>query len=116
MHFFDDHQPGDGLEEVECPPGLNPEIACAWKVCGDSMVPMMYDGWLIFTEERMVLTEGPLRTVPYLVRCIDGRTFVKMLRPGRDAGTFDLLSHNSPVAIESVKLEWAAKIRDIRPR
>ena len=45
---IDDHAQGDGLELVPHPAGMTNQDMVAARIRGDSMYPMMRDGWLVF--------------------------------------------------------------------
>jgi DNA-binding XRE family transcriptional regulator len=108
---IDDHPLGEGLEQVSPPPGVTDCVAL--KIRGTSMFPME-DGWLIFyqRETHGILEEciGKL----CVVQIKDGPTLLKKLRPGTKKGFWTLDSWNAP-ARENVRLEWAARVIDIRP-
>ena len=106
-------EPGHPFETVDPPPGR--EVDCvAARVRGESMYPMLRDGWLIFWRriERGVGDECVNQLC--IVKIDDGPTLVKTLRAGKLPGLFTLESWNAPPRTD-VKLEWAAKVIDIRP-
>lgn len=114
MYPFDDHALGDGLEHVDAPPGLSPDVVVAVEVTGTSMHPIA-EGWLLFY--RRDVYGVPEECINKLCVCQiqDGPTYVKEVRRGTTDGTFTLTSWNAP-PIENVELAWAAKVLDIRPR
>lgn len=102
------------LGEAECPPGLRPNEVVALRVKGDSMMPVLHDGWLLYYTSRV---EGGC--MDYLnklvvVKIKDGPTLVKILKKGYTPGRFGLFSANAQM-IEDVELEWCAKVLFIRP-
>lgn len=109
----DDHPQGEGLESVDPPSGL--ELDCvAARVRGDSMYPMLEDGWLVFwTKDADGVAEECLNKL-CIVQIKDGPMLVKRLRRGSRAGRWNLESHNAPLRSD-VALEWAARVIDIRP-
>jgi DNA-binding XRE family transcriptional regulator len=112
MHPFDDHPQGGGLEHVDPPPGVSDCIAA--RVRGNSMYPMLLDGWLLFysRDEDGVPDEcvGKLCVV-----CLEnGACYVKTLRRGSRKGLFTLESWNAP-PMEDARLTWASRVLDIRP-
>lgn len=111
---IDDHAKGAGLDEVECPRGLDPSSTVAVKVRGDSMWPMVDDGWLIFYSRGSDQPPADLVGRTVVAHLADGRTLVKKLRRGASPGRFDLLSTNA-APIEDVELEWASPVRAMLP-
>lgn len=109
---IDDHAQGQGLEPVDAPIGM--ENCVGAIIRGDSMHPLR-DGWLIFWERDQ--TGVPEECVGQLCVCQvkDGPTLVKDLRKGTKKGLYRLESWNAPTR-EDVRLEWASRIREIRPR
>lgn len=109
----DDHAKGEGLDKVDPPSGI--EFPCvAARVRGDSMYPMLEDGWLVFwTRDNESVPEECLNKL-CVVQVKDGPMLVKRLRRGSRAGLFNLESHNAPLRTD-VALEWAARVLDIRP-
>ncbi|APZ53719.1 putative phage repressor [Salipiger abyssi] len=109
---FDAYAKGAG-PQVECPPGLSPHGVVAVEVEGDSMEPVYSAGDLLF------YTRDSHEGVPSEVlgkRCVcedeTGMGWVKVLREGREEGTFDLHSFNdtSPTKY-GVRLKWASPVR-----
>lgn len=112
VRVISDLQPGEGLAEVDAPPGEPDSVGAIIE--GDSMFPMRA-GWQIFyrkSDAEGVLEEliGKL----CVVEIQDGDTLVKILRRGSRKGLWNLESWNAPLR-EDVKLSWAARVVDIRP-
>ena len=103
-----------GYESVDAPPGVVGDVVAA-RVRGDSMLPQLRDGWLIFW--RRDTHEGvPTECINEL--CVvkvagEGPTLVKIVRSGGKAGFYRLESHNAEPR-DNVKIEWAARVTDIR--
>lgn len=109
VHRFDE---GVVLKGVEPPPGIGPCNAA--EVEGDSMYPME-SGWLIFYgPEHQGIPEACVGKLS-VVQIKDGPTLVKYLKRGSRKGLWRLESWNAP-AREDVKVAWAARVLDIRPR
>jgi len=106
---FDD---GTALAGIEPPPGLDaPNVA---EISGDSQYPLQ-EGWLIFYgAEHQGVAEDCLGKL-CVVQVKDGPTLLKTLKRGSRKGLFRLESWNAPPR-EDVKLLWAARVLDIRPR
>lgn len=101
----------DILAGIPVSPGLNaPNVA---MIEGDSQYPLQ-EGWLIFygAENQGVPDEciGKLS----VVQIKDGPTLLKTLKRAAKKGLFRLESWNAPPR-EDVHLEWAAKVKEIRP-
>ncbi|MBN9890097.1 helix-turn-helix transcriptional regulator [Pelagibaca abyssi] len=109
---FDAYAKGAG-PQVECPPGLSPRGVVAVEVKGDSMEPVYSAGDLLFYTRDS--HEGvPSEALGRRCVCEDetGMGWVKVLREGREDGTFDLHSFNdtSPT-MYGVRLKWASPVR-----
>jgi hypothetical protein len=102
--------PPEGLFEVEVPFPI-PETSIAFEVEGDSMWPRYDPGDIILCwregtdAEEVIGWEAAVRTA-------DGKRYLKRIRRGAVAGTFDLESHNA-APIRGVLLEWAAQIQAV---
>lgn len=111
---FDDHAQGQGLDEIESPPGV-PGSAVAVIVRGDSGYPAIREGmvlvyWNCLPDPSDVIGED------CFVKLKDGRTLVKILERGSGPGLYTLVSINASTApIRDVEIEWAAPI-EIRLR
>lgn len=106
---FDD---GTVLEGIDPPPGA-PNCNAA-VISGDSMHPLQ-DGWIVFYgQEFQGVPESAIGKMA-IVQVKDGPILLKTLKPGSRKGLWRLESWNAP-AREDVKVEWAAKVIDIRPR
>lgn len=96
------------LDEIECPPGLDPDRTEAWIVRGDSMLP---------TEPGSIIFNGPpLKVSPVGMHCLvdlaDGRRLFKYVRRGPTKGHYNLMSSNAPL-IEDVLIRRAARVEEI---
>jgi len=102
----------DVLEGVEPPPGIGPcNVA---DIEGDSQYPLQ-DGWLVFYgQEHQGIPEACVGKLS-VVQVKDGPTLLKTLKRGTKKGLWRLESWNAPPR-EEVRVEWAAKVLDIRPR
>lgn len=104
----------EGLRQVDCPAHLDPATTVAVVVRGDSMYPVIDEGWLLFYSRKMQTVPGQVVGALCVVQVSDGRVLVKQIRRGPTKGHFNLISTNAP-PIEDVKLDWAAKVRAILP-
>jgi transcriptional regulator with XRE-family HTH domain len=112
MLAIDDHVKGDGIEQIEAPPGLLNGIALI--VRGTSMEPRYSDGDVLFIE-KTVYSIDSLIGENCFVQTADGNSYVKKLIYGSRPGTYTLLSYNAP-PIENVVLERAYPIAYTKPR
>lgn len=108
---FDAWEKGAG-PQVVCPPGLPARGIVAVEVAGDSMEPVYSAGDLLFYTRP---THEGVPSEALGRRCVcedeDGMGWVKLVRPGREPGTFDLHSFNDASApMYGVRLKWAAPV------
>lgn len=113
VYPVDDHAPGDGLDEVDAPPGAGPD-AVAVIVRGDSQYPMLFDGDVLIYWNHLA-DPGEARGRLCVVHLADGRTLVKNLQRGTETGCFTLTSVNAP-PIENVEISWAARVQHVDQR
>ena len=109
--LVDAYEKGDG-PQVQCPPGLGPHGIVAVEVEGDSMEPVYSAGDLLFYTRHALGV--PDEVLGHRCVCEDenGLAWVKQVKPGRDPGTFDLISLNRGVdPMWGVRLKWAARVR-----
>ncbi|MFO1188498.1 MAG: S24 family peptidase [Alphaproteobacteria bacterium] len=115
IYAIDDHALGSGLEEAPVPPDSPAGSTVALRVRGDSMAPTLQDGWIIYYS-RTVDGVPPdcLGQLCVIKLANDGPTYVKYLHGGSRAGLFDLLGTTAQI-MKDVRVEWAARVRWIRP-
>lgn len=107
---FDD----DNSELIEAPARARP-TTIAVEVSGDSMFPAYDPGTILFYSENVPPEMRVNRRC--IVRLVDGRMFVKILRRGSTDHTWTLqsINPNYPDMIDEV-IEWVAKIDWTQPR
>lgn len=109
---IDDHVKGNGFAEVECPSMLNAQKAIALEVRGESMEPLISDGFLLFYEERAYGVPAEFIGAICVVKIAEGATLVKKVRQGTKVGHYHLHSLNPNAAtIENAQVEWSAKVK-----
>lgn len=117
VNAIDDNIKGQGLEPLPMPILKRTDIPAneilAVRVKGDSMLPVISDGWTIYYRTKHCI-EDCLRAL-CVVKVRDGSEYVKVLTKGSKPGLFTLTSYNAS-PIEDVELEWAYKIISIEPR
>lgn len=110
---IDDFPKGQGLDEVPCPSGLNPQRTVAAIVRGSSMEPAIPDGWRVFysrdPEQDVAGVVGKL----CVVKIADGPTMLKQVRRGATTGRFNLISTNAAL-LEDQALDWASPVRHMQ--
>lgn len=109
---YDDHAKGAGLDMVECPPNMNPKKTVALEVVGDSMEPLMSEGFLLFYEDRIFGVPDEHLGKICVVQVHDGPILVKRIRKGSKVGLYDLQCLN-PLhdGIRDAVVEWSALVR-----
>ncbi|MCA3246987.1 MAG: helix-turn-helix domain-containing protein [Azospirillum sp.] len=113
VHPVDDYAKGAGIDEAPPFPGQDGP-AVAVRVRGDSMLPMLEDGWLLYySRDHDGVPEDCIGKL-CVVQIEDGPTLVKTLERGRRRRHFRLVSHNASPR-EDVRLKWAARVRAIVP-
>ena len=115
--YEDDYAKGAARDYVEPLPGMPlGEDIIVVQVDGDSMVPAVYPGDLVFFGPKR---EDVDRFVNQRVmaRLESGKKYFKVLRRGSLPGTFTLRSFN-PAApdIEDVRVAWVLPYRGSKPR
>lgn len=109
VYPVEEDQAGTGaIDEVEAPPGVDPDSVAALIVRGDSMYPVYKENDIIYYARTCDFHDSCLKR-ECVVKLQDGRAFIKVLSRGSNEKTFNLISYNSP-PIEDVKIEWACEI------
>lgn len=113
MVLKSENDPGDGIEDVEAPPGF---FGSAVIVRGDSFSPRFLDGEILAYRDEPGDPELLLGS-EVIAHLTDGRTLLKRLGGGSTPGRYSLISLNPTVpAIVDAPLEWVAKIEWHKPR
>jgi phage repressor protein C with HTH and peptisase S24 domain len=107
IYPVDDHMKGAGLDEVDAPPGFVSKSAVAVIVKGDSMVPVLDEGDVIYYDQRLESDFESLLGRMCVVQCTDGSTYVKQLR--QTEGRLWLHSHNADPIFPS-GITWVARV------
>lgn len=112
IDLFDAYEKGDGHYRIQCPPQLSPKGMVAVEVVGDSMAPVYMPGAILFYTRTTLGV--PTEAIGQICVCEDesGKAWVKQVRPGREEGTFTLISLNPDHDHRhGVTLKWAAPVR-----
>jgi phage repressor protein C with HTH and peptisase S24 domain len=102
--------PAEGLFEITVPFSI-PEDSIAFEVEGESMWPRYDSGDVIICWRQSQDAESVVGREA-AVRTRDGRRYLKRVRRGAIAGTYDLESHNA-APIRGVQIAWAAAIQAV---
>jgi hypothetical protein len=79
------------------------------------MAPTLQDGWLIYYSRTVDgVTPDCLGQLCVIKIANDGPTYVKYLHGGARAGLYDLVGTTAQI-MKDVRVEWAARVRWIRP-
>ena len=111
VYPFDDAPLGGGLELVPAPPGADEELA-AVVVRGSSMVPVFWEGDLLFYTRDSGFDRSECLYQECIVKVLDGPTYVKHVMPGSTNSTFTLTSYNAAPLLDQ-EIEWAAPVRHV---
>jgi len=110
-HYYADGQ--GPFDEVEAPDTASPTTV-AVQIRGHSL-GALFDNWLVFYDEvRDPPTENLIGRM-CVCGLADGRVLVKALKRSQMPGLWTLLSNTEP-PIYDVALNWAALVREMRPR
>ena len=111
-----DHEqvPPEGLDQVDLPFPV-PDEMIAFRVRGNSMLPVFKDGATIVVYREQKRPLESFYGEEAAVRTSDGRRFIKTIIKGGEPGTVNLLSWNDPMPIENVHLVWIGEIFSILP-
>lgn len=112
VDLVDAYAKGDGLYRVVVPDGLSSRGLVAVEVEGDSMAPIYQPGTVLFYSREAVGV--PSEAIGRICVCEDegGQAWVKVVRVGREEGTFSLISLNPEADnLHGVRLKWAAPVK-----
>ena len=110
-HFYADGQ--GPFDEVPAPDAASPKTV-AVQIRGHSL-GALFDNWLVFYDQVRDAPDEALIGRMCVCGLSDGRVLVKALKRGQVAGLWTLLSNTEP-PIYDVALDWAALVREMRPR
>lgn len=107
------HPEGQGpFDHVE-PPADRTASTVALEIQGVSLGPIL-DRALVFYDDVRSPVTPDLHGRLCVVGLKDGRVLIKMLKPATD-GRFHLLSNSADPPMLDEEVEWAARVKDIRP-
>lgn len=101
-------------EYVESPPGIHPSEVGAVRVKGDSLLPFMPSGTIVYYAAGA--GEAPESCIDKLcvVQLKDGSLVLKTIKRGHGYGKYNLLSYDAAVT-ENAAIVWCAKVMFIKP-
>jgi transcriptional regulator with XRE-family HTH domain len=103
------------VEMVPSAEGVGDEPMVALRVLGDSMMPLLRHGWLLFFHQEKDGVPDDCFGRLCVVRIADhGPIYVKDVIRGSRKNTF-LLNSVTSAPMDDVRLEWAARVISIRP-
>ena len=113
---------GDGLtfadgqgpfEEVDAPLWAT-DRTVAVRIRGNSL-GVHFNGWLAFYDDRRDPPDESLIGLLCICGLADGRVVIKTMRQGTGKRRYHLESITEPTMFD-VEVEWAAEVREMRPR
>src|SRR5580704_13937506 len=110
-HFYADAQ--GPFDDVEAPDAASSSTV-AVQIRGHSL-GALFDNWLVFYDDVRDPPSDDLIGRMCVCGLADGRVLVKALKRSQIAGLWTLLSNVEP-PIYDVALDWAARVRAMRPR
>src|ERR1700723_3074017 len=110
-HFYADGQ--GPFDEVPAPDAASPSTV-AVQIRGHSL-GALFDNWLVFYDDVRDPPGDDLVGRMCVCGLADGRILIKALKRSQNTGLWNLLSNLEP-PIYAVVLEWAALVREMRPR
>jgi hypothetical protein len=110
-HFYADGQ--GPFDEVPAPDAASSKTV-AVQIRGHSL-GALFDNWLVFYDDIYDPPDESLVGRMCVCGLSDGRVLVKALKRSQIAGYWTLLSNTEP-PIYDVALDWAAIVREMRPR
>ena len=111
VHFYAEGQ--GPFDEVEAPYDARPKTV-AVQVRGHSLGPL-FDNWLVFYDDIRDPPDDSLVGRMCVCGLSDGRALIKGLKKSPATGLWNLLSNTEP-PIYDVGLDWAAAVREMRPK
>jgi len=110
-HFYADGQ--GPFDEVGAPDAASAKTV-AVQIRGHSL-GALFDNWLVFYDDVREPPGDDLVGRMCVCGLADGRVLIKALKRSQIAGLWTLLSNAEP-PIYDVALDWAALVREMRPR
>ena len=110
-HFYAEGQ--GPFDDVDAPIGARPNTV-AVQIRGHSL-GALFDNWLVFYDDIRDPPDESLVGRMCVCGLADGRVLIKALKKSPQTGLWNLLSNTEP-PIYDVGLDWAAPVREMRPK
>ena len=110
-HFYADGQ--GPFDEVDAP--TTPSRRRSRSRFRGHSLGALFDNWLVFYDDVRDPPDDSLVGRMCVCGLSDGRVLIKALKRSHNAGLWHLLSNTEP-PIYDVALDWAAPVREMRPR
>jgi transcriptional regulator with XRE-family HTH domain len=110
-HFYADGQ--GPFDDVDAPLDSKP-MTVAVQIRGHSL-GVLFDNWLVFYDDIHNPPDDSLVGRMCVCGLSDGRVLIKSLKRSPHTGLWNLLSNTEP-PIYDAGLDWAAPVREMRPR
>ena len=110
-HFYAEGQ--GPFDDVDAPIGAKPTTV-AVQIRGHSL-GALFDNWLVFYDDIRDPPDESLVGRMCVCGLTDGRVLIKALKKSPQTGLWNLLSNTEP-PIYDVGLDWAAAVREMRPK
>ena len=110
-HFYADGQ--GPFDDVAAPDAASPNTV-AVQIRGHSL-GALFDNWLVFYDDVRDPPDDTLTGRMCVCGLADGRVLIKALKRSQNVGLWHLLSNIEP-PIYDMALDWAAPVREMRPR
>ena len=110
-HFYADGQ--GPFDDVDAPLNSKPTTV-AVQVRGHSL-GVLFDNWLVFYDDIRNPPDDSLVGRMCVCGLSDGRVLIKSVKRSAQTGLWNLLSNTEP-PIYDAGLDWAAPVREMRPR
>lgn len=110
-HYYADGQ--GPFDEVDAPIDARPTTV-AVQVRGHSL-GALFDNWLVFYDDVRDPPDDSLIGKMCVCGLADGRILIKAIKRSPSTGLWNLISNTEP-PIYDVGLDWAAPVREMRPR
>jgi transcriptional regulator with XRE-family HTH domain len=104
---------GQGPFDYVEPPRQRAPSTVGLGVRGVSLGPAFDNGWVFYDDVRSPVTED-LHGRLCVVGLTDGRVLVKILKPAT-GGRFHLLSNTAEPPLLDEEVQWAARVKEVRP-
>lgn len=109
------HQCDDPMDYVDAPPNISSlRDVVALRVEGDSMMPFMRPGTVVFYKQRLEAVQPDWLGALCVVGLKDESVMLKIIQKGSVPGKYSLQSYNMQL-IENADIAWCAKVISITP-